>query len=1022
MSFIKSAILCLTFLPLLSSYSWAQSSEKGLPFIDYYAPSDYRAGSFNFNVIRDSLGIYYFSNDDGVLVYNGVDWNLIKITKEKSVYWLQQDEDGVIYVGSDGEFGYMQASESGKLSYVSLMDKIDPKYHDFGAVWEVACSSKEVVFRSKKYIFRLKDDQIKVFTGEGIEYDIAFTVKDTIYTRQVGTGLMYLNGDELIPVKGGEYFADMKVNIFLPFEDKLLVASRFDGLFLLDNEGRVEIFKTEADDFLKTYKIYHGCITSSGNYAFAAYTKGVVILDQQGEIIEMLDENSGLIDFQYLFVGMFDPHNLWIANGVGTSKVKIQSPLSYFDERRGLKDVGTDIIRYKGNMYATTLRGLYKMQPNEFGAHFIPFNHEDYYEVFSLDKMGDKMLIGCQRGLVAFDNENFEYLDIERLHYAQVSKDESEVFVGLGEVGMGIYYMDQSKLKLIRLEGFTEPIKKVEQVGDKIIFISKYGTLGVVTHRESQGTHYLKLEESYEVGNASIAPCGDKILVVAREHWYYLDESGQLSDPRPLALSNKTSKILQAVVLADEQMWVSYQDQRRINYNELVQMIDGNMEATGIAFGSSFHVNSSFSDQDSVLWFIGDEGAIRYDQKIPVTGELGDFSCHIEKMVLGKDSLIFENGFNVDPVDLPYDQTDIRFTFFTDEVNASDEKSFQYKLVGRDEDWSAWTQEAKKDYTGLSAGTYTFQVRAKNAVNQISKIDSYQFYVNRPWYRSRYAIIAYVSGILGLIYVLFRIRTASLEQTKQKLEYLVSKRTAEVEEQKRDLETQRLILQNANDTKNQLFSIIGHDLRSPLNSLQGLTDLIQHYQEEEETQMVDEMVEHMAESVKRLRHLLDNLLTWALNQSGNFKVNPELIKVDYFLKEIISILKESAKTKNIDLKLTGASGCLINADKNSLSTVIRNLINNAIKFSNENSEIEVSYSCDHEKTTILISDQGVGIPKDKLEEIFELTHSTYGTNNEKGTGLGLVLVSEFVALNDGTIEVSSEYGQGTTFTLTFPNK
>lgn len=1022
MSFLKSALLCFTFLSALSSFSWAQSTEKGLPFIDYYAPSDYRAGSFNFNVIRDSLGIYYFSNDDGVLTYNGVDWNLIKITKEKSVYWLQQDEKGVIYVGSDGEFGYMSASGSGKLHYVSLMDRIDPKYHDFGAVWEVACSSKEVVFRSKKYIFRLRNDSIKVFDANESEFDIAFTVRDTIYTRLVGKGLMYFDNDELTAKKGGAYFADMKVNVFLPFDDKLLIASRFNGLFLLDKEGNIEALETEADDFLKTYKVYHGCITYDGNYAFAAYTKGVVILDKQGKIIEMLDENSGLIDFQYLFVGMFDPNNLWIANGVGTSKVKIHSPLSYFDERRGLKDVGTDVIRYKGNMYATTLRGLYKMEPNRFGAHFKLFNQEDYYEVFSLGQMGDKMLVGAQRGLVSYDNEKFEFVATERLHYAVVSRDQSEVFVGLGEVGMGLYYKKGNSLELIQLEGFTEPIKKIEQVGDKIIFISKYGTLGVVTHRASHETHYLKLEESYEVGNASIVPCGNKILIIAREQWYYLDESGQLSEPRPLALSNQASKILQAVVLADQYMWVSYQDHQRINYNELVQMVNGEMKATGIAFGSSFHVNASFADKDSVLWFIGDEGAVRYDQKIPVTGEMGAFSCHIGKMICGEDSLVFENGFDVGPVDLPYDQTDIRFTFFTDEVNASEEKTFQYKLEGKDENWSSWTQEAKKDYTGLSAGTYTFLVRAKNAVNQISLVDSYRFYVNRPWYRSRYAIIAYISGILVLIYVLFRIRTANLEQTKQKLEYLVSKRTAEVEEQKRDLETQRLILQNANDTKNQLFSIIGHDLRSPLNSLQGLTDLIQHYQEEEQTEMVDEMVEHMAESVKRLRHLLDNLLTWALNQSGNFKVKPEIIKVDYFLKGIISILNESAKSKNIKLKLNGTSGCLIHADKNSLSTVIRNLINNAIKFSNENSAIEINYSCDHQKTSINISDQGVGIPKDKLEEIFELTHSTYGTNNEKGTGLGLVLVNEFVALNDGTIEVDSTSGKGTTFTLTFPNK
>ncbi|SMD32489.1 Signal transduction histidine kinase [Reichenbachiella faecimaris] len=1021
MSLIKSALLCLAFLPTVIFNIWAQSSEKGLPFIDYYAPSDYRAGSFNFNVIRDSLGIYYFSNDDGVLVYNGVDWNLIKVTKEKSVYWVQQDNQGTIYVGSDGEFGYLKSSDSGKLAYVSLMDHIDPQFHDFGAVWEIACSSKEVVFRSRKYIFKWKDNKIKVFHPSDQGFDIAFTVRDTVFTRNRGVGLMYMDGDHLKMKKGGEYFADIKVNIFLPYEDALLIGSRYDGLFLM-KDGEVQVLETEADDFFKKYKIYHGCVTHDGNYAFAAYTKGVAIIDKNGKLLEMLDEKSGLIDFQYLFVGMFDANNLWIANGVGTSKVKILSPLSYFDQRRGLIDVGTDIIRYQGNVYATTLRGLFKLERGDFGGQFVPFNSEDFYEIYSLGIMDDQMIVGCQRGLIAYSNDKFSFLDDQRLHYARVSQDETKVYVGIGEVGMGMYHEEANSLKLIKLEGFTEPIKKIEELGDLIVFVSKYGTLGIVSHRMTQGMQYLKLEEEYQVGNAAIVPCGDKVLVVARDAWYYIDKTGKLSEPRPLALSNVPAKILQVVSAKEETLWVSYQDEQRVNYNELVVMEEGQMTATGIAFGSHFHVTSSFSDLDSVLWFIGDGGAVRYDQKIPTIAETGDFRCHVGKMVWGKDSVIFENGSDVDPVVLPYDQTDIRFTFFTNEVNASEEKVFQYRLVGRDNEWSDWSRESKKDYTGLAAGEYIFHVRAKNTINQLSKVDAYHFYVSRPWYRSRYAIIAYVASILVLIYILFRIRTASLEQAKLNLERIVSKRTAEVEAQKKDLETQRLVLQNANDTKNQLFSIIGHDLRSPLNSLQGLTDLIHHYQAEQQTEMVDEMVEHMADSVKRLRHLLDNLLTWALNQSGNFKVDPELIKVDFFLKEIISILRESAKSKKITLELSGSSGCLIHADRNSLSTVLRNLINNAIKFSNEGSKIEVGYGCDHQKTTITISDNGVGISDDKLEEIFELTHSTYGTNNEKGTGLGLVLVSEFVALNDGTIEVSSKLGEGTTFTLTFPNK
>lgn len=1021
MSFIKSVVLCVILLLAFFSLTSAQSSEKGLPFIDYYAPSDYRAGSFNFNVIRDSLGIYYFSNDDGVLVYNGLDWNLIRIADGKTVFWLQQDAKGTIYVGATGEFGYLKSSESGRLSYVSLLDKVDPRYREFGVVWEVACTSRETIFRSKKYIFRLVDDEIKVFHPSKKEFDVAFTVRDTVFTRDVEVGLAYFEGDKMKPVPGGEFFADLKVNIFLPYEEKLLIGSRYDGIFLLEN-GRLQVFETQADAFLKKYKIYHGCVTHDGNFAFAAYTKGVVVLDKSGKQLQMFDETSGLIDYQYLFVGMFDANNLWIANGVGTSKVKVLSPLSYFDRRRGLIDVGSDIIRYKGDIYASTLRALYKLNKGEFGASFSQFNLADYNEVYSLNHYKDQLLIATQMGLITFSNNEFKTLDSRSVHYAKVSKDESKIFVGTGEIGLGVYLNENDSLKLLKLNGINQPVKKIIELNDKIVFVTKYGTLGIVSILKGEEVTYLKLDDHYSIGSADIVEANDRVLVVSTKDSFFIDANGNVTGKRPLNLPNVPAKIKQVVGIGSDKYWLSYQDNLRINYNEHVILENGLIGSTGLAFGSHFHVSSSFADKDNVMWFIGDGGVVRYDQNIPMQNPAESFQCHIDKMIWGKDSVIFENGFDVDPVELPYDRTDIRFTFFTSDVNASQESVFQYRLVGRDDRWSDWSREFKKDYTDLSAGEYIFHVRAKNAINQISEVDAYHFYVNKPWYLLSWSIVGYALLLVGLIYAFFRIRMANLEQAKLKLEQLISKRTAEVEAQKRDIETQRLVLQNANDTKNQLFSIIGHDLRSPLNSLQGLTDLIHHYQAEQQLEMVDEMVIHMADSVKRLRHLLDNLLTWALNQSGNFKVNPELIKVDFFLREIISILKESAKSKDIEIELKGAANCLIHADKNSLSTVIRNLINNAIKFSNEGTTIQVEYFCDHQKTTIQIIDQGVGISKDKLEEIFELTHSTYGTNNEKGTGLGLVLVSEFISLNDGTISVDSELNKGTTFTLEFPNK
>ena len=222
MNLIRTAIVFFGLLTAIPVSLIAQTSEKGLPFVDYYAPSDYRAGSFNFNVIKDTLGLYYFANDDGVLVYNGVDWNLIRIANEKTVFWLDYGHDGKVYVGSTGEFGYLESSKSGRLSYVSLMDKVDPRYREFGAVWEVTCTSKETVFRSKKYIFRLADDKITVFHPTHTQYDVAFAVRDTIFTRDMGVGLVYMDGDQMKKVTGGEYFADIKVNIFLPYDQKLI--------------------------------------------------------------------------------------------------------------------------------------------------------------------------------------------------------------------------------------------------------------------------------------------------------------------------------------------------------------------------------------------------------------------------------------------------------------------------------------------------------------------------------------------------------------------------------------------------------------------------------------------------------------------------------------------------------------------------------------------------------------------------------------------------------------------------------
>ena len=165
----------------------AQSTdEKGFPFVTNYTHTDFHASSANLGVVRDSQGLFYAANQDGVLVYDGYQWELIPIEKNKPVYWVEIGADGVIYVASSSEFGYL-SSKNGCLKYTSLLDKVDAQYHDFEVVWEIAKTTKSVVFRSKKYLFVKSGDKIEVIkTKTG--FDVAFTTNDTVYTRESRKG------------------------------------------------------------------------------------------------------------------------------------------------------------------------------------------------------------------------------------------------------------------------------------------------------------------------------------------------------------------------------------------------------------------------------------------------------------------------------------------------------------------------------------------------------------------------------------------------------------------------------------------------------------------------------------------------------------------------------------------------------------------------------------------------------------------------------------------------------------------
>ncbi|UZR97415.1 tetratricopeptide repeat-containing sensor histidine kinase [Chondrinema litorale] len=241
-------------------------------------------------------------------------------------------------------------------------------------------------------------------------------------------------------------------------------------------------------------------------------------------------------------------------------------------------------------------------------------------------------------------------------------------------------------------------------------------------------------------------------------------------------------------------------------------------------------------------------------------------------------------------------------------------------------------------------------------------------------------------------------------------------------EQNEELETQRDQLDQLNNTKDRFFAIISHDLRGPVSGINGLVALIKMYIEDKNYDGLDELIRHIDKSSSTLSFLLDNLLSWAVNQQGQFPHHPEDLELKPLIEEIVDIFLDLFRAKDLKVNVEIPDSLKVLADKNSVQTVIRNLISNAIKFTAKGGIITIKGETFGKNVKIKVIDTGVGIPTEKMATLFQLKEkkSTGGTNGEKGMGLGLRLVFEFVEMNNGSIKVNSIENEGTTFTVCLP--
>ncbi len=389
---------------------------------------------------------------------------------------------------------------------------------------------------------------------------------------------------------------------------------------------------------------------------------------------------------------------------------------------------------------------------------------------------------------------------------------------------------------------------------------------------------------------------------------------------------------------------------------------------------------------------------------------LTDFYLFNEKVPVIENSFLDTSLLLKNEITLRHKHSLFGIGFTATVFRKSADLKFEYMLNGFNSDWLSTSGESKiATFTNIPAGSYTFRVRLANNDNpEDQPYSALRIRILPPLWLTWWAKIIYALMAAAFIIGYIRWRTWQIKCENIRLEKVVNERTNE--------------LKIMNHQKDRFFSIVAHDLKSPFISLVKYTDIIAKRFAKLSDKEKLESIHDISISQKNSYKYLVNLLDWSRIQIGRFEYNPKSFDLTELIKEKICLCDVQAANKDIQLVHEGSDSLLVFADSEMISVVLTNLLTNAIKFSKRGDTVRIVASNQNNLAQVSIIDSGVGMDKDQLDKLFriDVISRTEGTENEEGTGLGLILSKELIVKNNGDIQVESQPGIGSTFTFSLP--
>ncbi len=793
-------VLRLLLLLLFPMASYCQNS-IGLPDVINYYKGTYNAGLQSWDIKQDNNGIIYIANNEGLLSYDGRYWNLYPLPNKTIVRSVEIAPNNRIYVGGQDEFGYFAPDANGKLLFHSQTGLIPEKDKSFGDVWDIVSFKGDTWFRTPGKIFRVSNEAVSVFKAP-LEWSYMGVCNGTLYAHDFTSGLLSFDNNTWNPLSiENKLPIDDPVTAILPAQgDSILISTLKNGIFFLSKTGFSRLSSADMT-VIAQKRIYAATSLNSGWVALATNDGGVDIIDMHGGIIQSFSKTEGLQNNNVLSIFRDKQDNLWLGLDNGIDCIAYNSAIKHIVPHNQDGSGYTAII-HKDELYIGTSGGLYSvplqpLQDLSFSRGVFTPVANTTGQTWGLASVNGQLLLGHHDG--AFTVENHAAKNI----YAGVGfwnfVPLSGVFPSAKTVAgnyKGLRFFDFSNQTFISgaaIPDFNESSRFV--VIDKDdnlwvshpyrglyrLFLSPEGKYTTELYTSSKGLPSTLNNYVYKIKN--------EVLVATEKGVYTYNQPKDVFEPS--AFYSKITGTQSLRYLKDDKegnIWFIH--------DKTLGVVD--MSAATPAIIYLPELNSKMLSGFEFIYPVD-------KNNIFLGGEKGFFLINYEKykkslpglqarvrtvrIVNNKDSLLFGGYFNnvndkqvQNQQQVPAIANDwktIHFEFSSPVFGQQTNLEYSYRLKGFEDNWSSWSNKTEKEFTNLSAGTYTFEVKVRNNLGSESEPASYSFKILPPWYKTNWAYAVYIIAFCFLIYGLYKwqrkkfyIQQEKYEEEQKKQRYL----------------------------------------------------------------------------------------------------------------------------------------------------------------------------------------------------------------------------------------------------------